>query len=97
MIAPDPFPVGPAQFEPVWSGTELLAPGAAYDPDADTWRAIASPPIESGTERTGMHAVWSRPASCCWAERRRLDVVGGDRAGPCPSTETFDGWYLPEP
>ena len=96
VIAPDPFPVDPAQFEPVWSGTELLVPGAAYAPDADTWRAIASPPFESGIERTEMHAVWIDTGLVLLGGASAPDVVGGDRAD-LPEHQTFDGWYLPGP
>ena len=90
--AENPFSPARWDYEPVWTGTELFVPGAAYDPAADTWREVDPPPRGADRQRT----LVSRNANGA------LLLFGGEEytcpdEASCdrnPGPDTLDGWLL---
>ncbi len=93
--APNPFPRPAWGHDPVWSGTELHVPGAAYDPVTDTWRAVPPPPRGEDRQRK-LEAAWTDDALLLFGgeEYTCPDDTSCDRA---PGPDTLDGWILTVP
>lgn len=75
----------------VWGGTSngtVTADGAAYDPEAGTWRTIAGSPLAS---RTRHMAVWTGDEMVVWGGSTRTSGVGDllDGAAYDPATDTW--------
>lgn len=91
-VAANPFPPTPWSWDPVWSGSELFVPGAAYDPATDAWRAIPGPPLADPAPRNSVRARWLDGG---------LALVGGTTDRDCERSscrgeaEILDGWFLP--
>lgn len=98
QIAPAPVPR--AKGIELWTGSELilfggqsysggLAPagGSAYDPRTDTWRDLATGPLEP---RRGEGGVWTGTEMVVWGGS---DVVPGDEQGATYSP-VLDRWRV---
>jgi hypothetical protein len=94
-MAECPFPAARWRYEPVWNGTELFTPGAAYDPETDTWREVPPPPRGPDRQRT-LQALWADDALLLFGgeEHTCPDNAECDRT---PGPDTLDGWLLPHP
>lgn len=90
-------PVAPAPWDhlPVWTGEEVLVPGAAHDPVTNRWREVRPPPEGRDRQRT-LRSSWTGEA---------LLLFGGEEF-TCPDSatcdrnlgpDTLDGWLLPRP
>jgi N-acetylneuraminic acid mutarotase len=74
----------------VWGGADArgaVADGAAYDPEADSWREIAGGPVAS---RTGHTAVWTGEEVLVWGGC--CDVEGGELADGGAYAPDQDRW-----
>ena len=93
--ARNPFPSARWGYDPVWSGRELFVPGAAYDPNHDSWRAVAPPPRGKERQRT-MQARWTGAALLLFGGEEYSCPDNGvcDRMG---GPDTLDGWLLTDP
>jgi hypothetical protein len=94
-VAPNPHPRARWSYEPVWSGTGLYVPGAAYDPAADTWRAVDPPPRGPDRQRT-LVGHWAAGSLLLFGgeEYSCPDDAECDRT---PGPETLDGWITSDP
>lgn len=93
--SPDPFPYALWRYDPVWGGTELFIPGAAYSPTADGWREVTPPPRGKDRQRT-LQSRWTGDALLLFGGEEYTCPDGAlcDRsAGP----DTLDGWILTDP
>jgi hypothetical protein len=93
--APNPYPRARWYYPPVWSGRELFVPGAAYDPNGDSWRAVEPPPRGKDRQRSP-EALWTGDSLLLFGgeEYHCPDIAICDRsAGP----DTLDGWVLANP
>ncbi|QXC60014.1 hypothetical protein KSP35_16795 [Aquihabitans sp. G128] len=94
-VAPNPVARARWGYPPVWSGAELFVPGAAYDPEADRWRAVPAPPRGQGRQRE---------LQSCWADGGLL-LFGGEeydcpddaRCDRASGPDALDGWLLTDP
>ena len=94
-VAPNPAPRPVWSYSPVWSGTELFVPGAAYDPSTDRWRVVDPPPREPDRQRD-LSSFWADGALLLFGgeEYTCPDGANCDRdIGP----DTLDGWILADP
>lgn len=94
-ITPNPIAPGRWEYDPVWSGSELFVPGAAYDPVTDTWRTVPAPPRGQDRQRS-LHSYWTGDGLLLFGgeEHTCPDEADCDRArGP----DTLDGWLLTDP
>jgi hypothetical protein len=92
----NPHPHARWNYDPVWTGRELFVPGAAYDPDADSWRAVPAPPRGENRQREQMHGFWTGDALLLFGgeEYDCPDNATCDRSiGP----DTLDGWIHADP
>lgn len=74
----------------VWGGTDLVGEvgedlgGAAYDPESDSWRRIASAPVVFRSDHT---AVWAGTEMIVWGGRH-IDATGAGAAYD-PASDTW--------
>jgi hypothetical protein len=96
-LAGNPFPPARWGHEPVWTGRELLVPGAAYDPSADRWREVPAPPRGPDVQREGLGAAWTGTALLLFGgfEYRCDDDTACELSEQPP--DSLDGWLLTEP
>ena len=71
----------------VWTGSEAIFPvsGLAYDPETESWRRLASAPIE----RRGGASVWTGSEVIVWGGRNRRFANERDGAAYDPATGTW--------
>jgi hypothetical protein len=62
--------------------------GAAYDPDADSWREISRAPIPGGL---GYSAIWTGEEMIVWGDGKSL---GGERAAGAAYDPDADTWRM---
>lgn len=94
-VTPNPFPPARWSYDPVWSGTELFVPGAAYDPATDSWREVPAPPRGRDRQRS-LHSHWTGDGLLLFGgeEYTCPDEATCDRAR---IPDTLDGWLLRDP
>jgi hypothetical protein len=93
----NPFPPARWGYDPVWTGRELLVPGAAYDPAHDRWRAVPAPPRGPDVQRVRLVAAWTGAALLLFGGfTYRCDDDAECDLGERPP-DSLDGWLLADP
>jgi hypothetical protein len=94
-VTENPFDRPAWGYPPVWSGTELFVPGAAYDPATNEWRSIEPPPRDADRQRQ-LRSFWADGALLLFGGEEYTCPDGADcdrDLGP----DTLDGWMLVDP
>lgn len=94
-LAANPIPPAQWDYEPVWTGGEVLVPGAAYHRATNRWREVPPPPRGADRQRT-LRSSWTGDSLLLFGgeEYSCPDYATCDRN---PGPDTLDGWLLPSP